>query len=223
MKQRFETFYAALARDLSARTRITLLLLAIPLALSVTQPLWRFRMVAPQYPEGLTMDVYAYTVTGGHDGADIKEINILNHYIGMHHIDRATLSDLDWIPFAIGALVVLLLRVAVVGNGRMLVDQLVVTGYVSIFAMARFVYRLWFFGHNLDPDAPVRVAPFTPVILGTQKVANFTTYGYPQLGTVLIGISATGLAIVTLAHVLGTARARKSSPALEPAVVAKPA
>lgn len=222
MKQRFETFYAALARQLSPRTRIALLLLTIPLVLSIAQPLWRFRMVAPQYPEGLTMDVYAYTVTGGHDGADIKEINILNHYIGMHHIDRATLSDLDWIPFALGALIVLLLRVAVVGNGRMLVDQLVITGYVSLFAMARFVYRLWFFGHNLNPDAPVKVAPFTPVILGTQQVANFTTYGYPQLGTILIGISATGLAVVTLAHMLGTARARKADPALAPAA-AKPA
>jgi hypothetical protein len=41
---------------------------------------------------------------GDHDGHDITEINELNHYIGMKPSDRAALTDLDWIPFALGLL-----------------------------------------------------------------------------------------------------------------------
>ena len=61
-------------------------------------------MLAPQYPQGLTLDIYAHKVEGGRNGADIQEINTLNHYIGMKHLDRAQLSDLDWLPFGFGVL-----------------------------------------------------------------------------------------------------------------------
>ena len=64
-----------------------LLLLALPLLLSFLFPLWRISMKAPQYPDGLYMDIWSYQLTGGNDGHDIVEINTLNHYIGMPPID----------------------------------------------------------------------------------------------------------------------------------------
>ena len=106
-------------------------------------------LVAPQYPGGLDLEIYAYTVEG-----DLDEINTLNHYIGMSRIDRTTLSDLDWIPFALGALILLALRVAAVGDVRSLIDLLVISSYFGVFSLARFYYRLYVFGHNLDDRAP---------------------------------------------------------------------
>ncbi len=194
---RFETF---LNEPLRFRSRILLVLLVVPLALSFTKPLWRISMEAPQYPTGLYMDIYSYRLTGGHDNHDIDEINELNHYIGMRKINRAELSDLDWIPFALGLLAILTLRAAVIGNVRTLVDLTVLTTYVSAFALARFVFKLYVFGHDLDPHAPVTIAGFMPAVLGTKQVANFTTHSLPGWGTLFMGIFATGIVGVTAWH-----------------------
>ncbi len=202
IKTQLDHFFAFLDRPLYGWARVTLLVLVIPLALSFTQPLWRISLRAPQYPAGLWMEIYTHKVEGGKDGQDIKEINTLNHYIGMHKIDRGELSDLDWIPFAVGLLFVLALRCAAIGNIRALIDLAVLTGYVTVFAFGRFIYKLYVFGHNLDPSAPIKVDPFTPAILGTKQVANFTTTSMPQLGSLLVGIFGTGVFVLLAWHLI---------------------
>lgn len=194
---RFEQF---LNEPIRFGGRILLVLLVLPLALSFTQPLWRITLHAPQYPAGLHMDVYAYKLEGGHGGHDIAEINSLNHYIGMHRIERSSFADLDWLPFALGFVGILTLRAAAIGNVRTLIDLLVITSYITAFAFVRFVYQLYVFGHDLDPTAALTVAPFMPVVIGAKQVANFTTQSWPHWGTALMGTFATGLLAVTLWH-----------------------
>ena len=202
MQRSLEKFYEFLDRPLFPWSRLILLALAIPLVLTFTAPLWRISMTAPQYPDGLYMEIYAHKIDGGNHGQHIKEINTLNHYIGMHKIDRAELSDLDWIPFALGLLFVLTLRCAAVGNVRSLIDLLVIGGYIGVFAFGKFVYKLYVFGHNLDPDAPIKLDPFTPAIFGTKQIANFSTRSYPQLGAIYIGIFFVGVLGVVLWHLI---------------------
>lgn len=202
MKLMMDKFYEFLSRPLFGWSRLVLVALAIPLVLSFTAPLWRISMTAPQYPKGLYMDIYAYKLEGGEDGVHIQEINTLNHYIGMRKLDAAAAADLDWIPFALGALLLLTLRVAAIGTVRNLIDLAVMTGYVSAFAFGRFVYRLWVFGHDLDPTAPVRVKPFMPVVLGHKTVANFETYSLPQLGSYYLVTFTTGVFVVALLHLI---------------------
>ncbi len=206
MRLELAKFYAFLDRPLFPWSRLVLLLLVIPLALTMTQPLWRISMTAPQYPDGLYMDIYAHKIDGGNGGQHIKEINTLNHYIGMHKIDRAELSDLDWIPFALGLLIVLTLRCAAIGNVRALVDLAVIAGYVGLFAFGKFVYKLYVFGHNLDPEAPIKLEPFTPAIFGSKQIANFTTSSYPQLGAIYIGVFFTGMLGVLAWHLIAGRR-----------------
>ena len=206
MNLALDKFYDFLDRPLFMWSRLILLVLVVPLVLTFTAPLWRISMKAPQYPEGLQMDIYAHTLVGGHEGKDIKEINTLNHYIGMHKIDRAELSDLDWIPFALGLLVLLTLRCAAIGNVRSLIDLVVIAGYVGVFAFGKFVYKLYVFGHNLDPDAPFRVDPFTPAIFGSKQIANFTTRSFPQLGSIYMCIFFAGLLGVTAWHLIAGRR-----------------
>jgi len=195
-------FYEFLDRPLYGWARIVLALLVIPLVLSFGEPLWRIYLKAPQYPNGLWMEIYMHKVEGGNNGQHIKEINTLNHYIGMHKIDRAELSDLDWIPFAIGLLVVLTLRCAALGNVRTLIDLAVLTGYFTAFAFGRFIYKMYVFGHNLDPTAPLKIKPFTPAIFGTKQIANFTTTSMPQLGSLFVGIFATGVLVLLGWHLV---------------------
>lgn len=206
MRLAIDKFYAYLDRPLLGWSRLVLVVLVLPLVLSLTEPLWKISMTAPQYPKGLSMEIYTHKIEGGNNGQHIKEINTLNHYIGMHKIDRAELSDLDWIPFALGLLIVLTLRCAAIGNVRALVDLSVIALYVGVFAFGKFVYKLYVFGHNLDPDAPIKLAPFTPAIFGTKQIANFTTSSYPQVGTVYIGIYFTGVLGVLAWHLVSGRR-----------------
>ena len=55
-------------------------------------PLWRMELVAPQYPAGLVMKAYGYKFVGdaGTYYDDVREINGLNHYIGMKPIVKVT-------------------------------------------------------------------------------------------------------------------------------------
>lgn len=200
MTDRLDRFYRRLSAPLYLRSRILLGLLVIPLGFSFSAPLWTMRMVAPQYPKGLVLEIYPYTVSG-----DVREVNTLNHYIGMAKIDRASLSDLDWIPFAIGALVLFTLRVAAIGDRRSLVDLFVMFVYFSAFSLARFGYKLYVYGHDLDPHAPFTVEPFTPAVLGTKQIANFTVTSLPSGGSVAIACFGAGLLAVLLWNLRPTA------------------
>lgn len=202
MRDALTRFYAFLDRPIYGWARIALTTLIIPLALAFTAPLWKISMKAPQYPKGLYMDIYAHKLDGGHKGQDINEINTLNHYIGMQKIDRQELSELDWIPFALLALMLLTLRCAAIGNVRMLIDLVVVTGFVATYSLARFVYKLYVFGHNLDPKAPLKIEPFTPAIFGEKQIANFSTASYPQMGTVYVTIFVLGIVGITAWHLI---------------------
>lgn len=199
------------AQPLCNRTRIVLLLLIIPVLLSYWAPLWTIRLEAPQYPKGLSVAIYSYKIVGGHNGQDINEINELNHYIGMRKLDRSEFVDLDWIPFVFGVLVLLTLRQAALDDLRGLIDLVALTAYVSVFAFARYVLQLYTFGHNLDSTAPVKVAPFMPVILGKKQLANFTTYGLPGIGSYLLAIFVIGIVTLAVVEFRQTSRMARAS------------
>lgn len=197
MRQPAENFWDFLDAPLRGRSRMLLAALVVPLLLSFAFPLWRISMKAPQYPDGLKMDIYSYQVIGGNDGHDIQEINTLNHYIGMHTITREELRDLDWIPFGLVAMALLTLRAALLGNVRTMIDLSMIAAYISSVAFGRFVWMLYEFGHQLDPKAPVKVAPFMPVVIGEKQIANFLTHSMPQLGSVLLGVFTAGVWLLT--------------------------
>lgn len=197
LKDYFVRFERFLDGTISVRARGLLVLFSLPMLLAFWFPLWNISMVAPQYPEGLELDIYSWKVEGGDGGRHIQEINTLNHYIGMAPIDEVVLNDLDWMPFLFGLLVILVLRVAAIGNLRMLVDLAVLSTYLGGFLMFRFWFHLWTLGHNLDPKAPMNVDPFMPAFFGTKQIANFTVTSMPRLGTVATGLSVGGVMIVT--------------------------
>lgn len=202
MRDPIGKFYAYLDRPIAYAARFALVAACIPLLLSWSQPLWRISMQAPQYPEGLWMEIHVHKMIGGDDNQHLKEINTLNHYIGMRPIRQEDFAELGWMPFAIGALFLLTLRVAAVGNVRSLIDLAVSSFYVLSFLGARFVYQLYVYGHTLDPKAPFKVEPFTPAIYGMKQIANFTTYSYPQYGTHLIGLFMLSVAAITFAQLI---------------------
>ena len=157
-------------------------------------PLWRLTMFAPQYEHGLQLDIHSYTLEGGHGGQDIKEINLLNHYIGMHDLVAEDFTEFKWMPFAIGGLILIFLRAIFFGKLASLVDVTAIFGYFGLFALWSFVYKLYRYGHDLAHDAAVKVPAFTPPIFGHTKMANFDVYSYPALATYAMTVAGAALA-----------------------------
>ena len=173
-----------LDRPVNRTGRILLLAATLLLLLGGTLPLWRISLVAPQYSEGLTLDMYAYQIVAGNNGQDLAEINTLNHYIGMKPIAQADFLEMRVLPFAIGVFALLALRSVVIGRIVTLVDLSVLFLYFGVFSLGSFAYRLYTYGHQLDPRAPMKIAPFMPVVMGSQQIANFVQTSLPLAGTI---------------------------------------
>jgi hypothetical protein len=178
-----------LARPLNMGPRLLVLAGALLLVAIYVAPLWNLTMFAPQYPEGLRLDIYSYKLEGGNGGQDLKEINILNHYIGMRNLVADDFTEFKWLPFVVGALGLLYLRAAVLGTVGGLVDVLVLNVYFSAFALWSFGYKMYVYGHTLAPTAAVKVPPFMPPMFGYKQLANFEVYSYPQAASYAMALS----------------------------------
>ncbi len=190
----FDRSHRVLSSPVGALPRALALAAVLLVLPTLSAPLWNLTMFAPQYGSGLRLDIHSYKLQGGNGGQDLKEINLLNHYIGMRALEEEDFTEFKWMPFMLGALALVFLRAAVMGRVRDLVDSAVILTYSSLFSLWTFGYKLYRYGHDLAPTAPVRVPGFTPPIFGGEKIANFEVYSYPKIGS--YALAAAWLALV---------------------------
>lgn len=152
--------------------------------LSFAFPLWTLHLTAPQYPETLNLHVYAYKFegSGNPNMDDIVEINTLNHYIGMREIHEQDFPELKWMPLALGVAALGLAATAFFAWYPGLWINLGILTATALAGLGSAFYKLYLYGHHLDPDAPLKVAPFTPPFLGSNKLVNFETHGFFGVG-----------------------------------------
>ena len=136
-------------------------------AWSTQLPLWQMTMRAPQYPKGLRLYAFGTRMHG-----DLSELNILNHYIGMPPIEAPALETALF-PIGIGLLVV---SVPGRAGARWLRRAAVAAAaLMPIGILADLQWRLYEFGHTLNPTAPIRLKPFTPLVIGPTQMGNFVS------------------------------------------------
>ncbi len=170
---------------LTLKSRILVLVAALLLIPTYTFPLWKLVLYSNQFPDGLNVAIYSHRLEGGHPPGrdDLREINTLNHYIGMRPLLESDFSEFKWIPLLVGIFLILALRAAVLGKMASLVDLTVLFGYFGLFSLWSFYSRLYQYGHELDPMAAVKVPPFTPPLIGVKQIANFTIYSLPGIAS----------------------------------------
>jgi hypothetical protein len=195
MKILFDRANKYLSLPLELGPRGLLLIAALLLLPTYFLPLWKLTMFAPQYPEGLRLEIYSYKLEGGNAGQDVKEINVLNHYIGMKDLTATDFTEFKWIPFVVGVLIVLILRGAVVGTFGGLLDLFILFVYFGAFSLWSFGYKLYRYGHDLAPTAAVKIPPFMPPLFGRKQLANFEVYSYPGTASYVLGAVAVVLAL----------------------------
>jgi hypothetical protein len=172
-------------QPLTFTSRILVFVAVLALIPAFLFPLWNMTFYSNQYTDGLQLHIYAYQLEGGKtpDRDDLREINSLNHYIGMRPLLESDFSEFSWIPFAIGGLMLLSMRAVVMGKIANLVDVFVLFTYFGLYSLWSFYHRLYTYGHNLDPLAAIKVKPFTPPVYGEKVIANFTIYSYPDIAS----------------------------------------
>ncbi len=170
---------------LSLKSRILILVAVVALLPAYFFPLWNMSFFSNQYTDGLVLHIYSYQLEGGKtpNRDDLREINSLNHYIGMRPLLESDFSEFTWVPLVVGLLIILALRAMVLGKMSNLVDVFVLFVYFGAFSMLSFYHRLYMYGHNLDPTASIKVQPFTPPFFGSKQIANFTVNSFPAVGS----------------------------------------
>lgn len=167
---------------------------------SIAFPYWGMVLNAPQYPGGLEMRVFVNRMTGDEDPQldEVAEIDGLNHYIGMESLyEAAKLERLIAIPAVI--IMVIFLVIAAVWHKRYTwLLTIPAIGFPFVF-LADLAFWMISYGRNLDPYAPLSSAiePFTPTVLGTGIVGQFSTHANVDTGWYM-AVGAGGLILIGL-------------------------
>ena len=178
---------AQVARQSTFRYSAILLMVAATLLVaSIFLPYWRMRLNAPQYPKGLYVTVYVNHMTG-----DIREIDGLNHYIGMAPLESAAQIERSLSPIALTAIGLMIISLAFIHSKWAILLALPAISFPFVFLADMWVW-LWYYGNHLDPTAALSSAikPFTPNILGTGHVGQFSTTAWLLPGWYLALLAA---------------------------------
>jgi hypothetical protein len=194
---------------LNLKSRIVILIAVVALLPAFFFPLWNMTFTSNQYTDGLMLHIYAHELQGGKtpNRDDLREINSLNHYIGMRPLLESDFSEFMWLPLAFGALMLLALRAMALGKMSNLIDVFVLFSYLGLFSLWSFYRRLYNYGHNLDPTASIDVEPFTPPLFGRKQIANFSVTSFPDIGSLSLVLFAVLLLVaIILSRKEGVAR-----------------
>jgi len=190
------------------KSNIIMIVAAIlPLALFLF-PLWKITLEAPQYPTPLGMYIHIndFSDVNPHD---IKNINIMNHYVGMKYIPEA-IPEFKIFPMGIIITSVLGLIIGFFGNYKWFLGWFILMCVLSAAGLYDFYIWEHDYGHNLDPKAIMKftnpdgtIMGFQPPLFGTKDILNFKAHSYPQLGAFFLGI---GMALSFVAFWVGKKR-----------------
>jgi copper chaperone NosL len=166
-------------KKMSLTSRIIIALASLSLVATYYLPVWFIHLLAPQYPEGLTMQIWLNKITG-----EVDIINGLNHYIGMKHIDASMFPEFSYLVYIVAAFIAFGLMVALIGKRKLLFAFLIINVLAAIAALVDFYKWGYDYGHNLDPKAAIQVPGFSyqPPVIGHKQLLNFDAYSYPDTG-----------------------------------------
>ena len=171
---------------LSVISKVALIVAAVLLWITPFVPIWIIYLDAPQYPEGLSMQIHANKLAG-----DVEIINGLNHYIGMKTLHSDEFVEFKVLPYILGAFGLLFALSAFLNSKKMLYISLISFVLFGILAMVDFYMWEYNYGHNLDPNAAIKVPGMTyqPPLIGFKQLLNFGAFSVPHIGGWLLVVA----------------------------------
>jgi len=160
-------------------SRVLLLIVASLFVGSLFFPMWRIELEAPQYPEGLVLQLFANKI-----GGDVEIINGLNHYIGMATLHTENFFEFTILPYVFGGFALISLVLIFIAKRKAVLAFF--TSYIVFVVLAAIDFYRWNYeyGHNLDPNAAIKVPgmAYQPPLIGYKQLLNFGAYSIPDVG-----------------------------------------
>ncbi|HQE33292.1 MAG TPA: nitrous oxide reductase accessory protein NosL [Flavobacterium alvei] len=146
---------------------------------SLLFPMWRIELEAPQYPEGLVLQLHANKI-----GGDVDIINGLNHYIGMKTLHTEDFLEFQIIPYIVGFFGLFALAMVFVNKRKGVVLLFLSFLLFGVLAGVDFYRWNYEYGHNLNPNAAIVVPgmAYQPPLIGYKQLLNFGAYSIPDIG-----------------------------------------
>ncbi len=189
----------SLSRALVRRLELPLLVIGGALViLSIFYPYWHITLHAPQYPRGLGVDIYVYKME---PPKNVREVDGLNHYIGMIRLTDAATIERSISRIGIPILAALAVVSFWLRGARHWLARVPLMIYPIVF-VADLLAWLYYAGHSLDPHAPLSssIHEFTPRLIGKGTIGQFSTQAHFELG---FWMAVAAAVVVLVATIIG--------------------
>lgn len=150
-------------------------------------PLWNITLEAPQYPDPIGMDIHIDRFEDAKPN-DIKNINIMNHYVGMKDIPE-TIPEFEIFPYVTIGMMVLGVLFAYIGRSKLYFAWVVLMLVLGSIAMYDFYLWEYDYGHDLKENAAIKFTDadgqpmaYQPPLIGSKMILNFKAISMPRLG-----------------------------------------
>jgi len=168
---------------MKSQSKIIIVFASLLLIFTFFFPIWYIDLEAPQYPEGIGLEIWLNKITG-QKPHDLENINGLNHYIGMKVIVPDAIPELKIMPFIIIFLILFGLISGISGKRYMVYIWIVL--FIVIAATGLYDFYLWEYdyGHNLNPHAAIKIPgmAYQPPLIGSKMLLNFNAISMPHIG-----------------------------------------
>jgi len=146
-------------------------------------PIWYIDLEAPQYPEGIGLEIWVNQITG-QNPHDLENINGLNHYIGMKEIDPDSIPELTIMPFIVIVMMLFGLVAAFAGKRSMVYIWILLFIILAVVGLYDFYMWEYDYGHNLNPNAAIKIPgmAYQPPLIGSKMLLNFNAISMPDIG-----------------------------------------
>ncbi len=174
-------------------------------------PMWNITLEAPQYPDPIGMNIHINKLADMNPN-DIKNINIMNHYVGMKEIPESIPEFEIFVYVVIGA-ILLGLIIAFKLNYKWYLIWFIAMCVLGCLGMYDFYLWEYDYGHSLSDKAAIQFKnpdgtpmAYQPPLIGTKTILNFVAHSYPRSGGYLLFL---GMFLSLAAYFVGKKEAKQ--------------
>ena len=168
-------------------------------------PLWNITLEAPQYPTPIGMDIWINKIADHHPN-DVKNINLMNHYVGMKEIPEH-MEEFEIFPWVVGGMALLGVIFGFIGKPKLFLTWFILMCLIGAAGMYDFYLWEYDYGHSLNPKAAIKFLnpdgspmAYQPPLIGSRMILNFKAISLPMSGAYVMFV---GMFMTFIAYFVG--------------------
>lgn len=168
-------------------------------------PLWNITLEAPQYPTPIGMNIWINKIADMNPH-DVKNINLMNHYVGMKEIPEH-MEEFEIFPYVVGGMALLGLIFGFLGKPKLFLTWFILMCLIGLAGMYDFYLWEYDYGHSLNPKAAIKFLnpdgspmAYQPPLIGSRMILNFKAISLPMSGAYVMFV---GMFMTLFAYFVG--------------------